>query len=193
MNLLKIKMKELFFLVVISAIVGVPLYLENYNKIVYTIQVERGYVVSENYCNNQDVDRFSIISQSDFNRLKSKNYFNSFDFRTNFRIKNNSDTYEITFKGRRGQETQMHDQSIIFFNLLSQLENSIFKRDYEQALLHCNSKSFKLFKMVPLKVIDSQYQIRPRFKNYFEIVIAFIPMFIFYFGFLAFKFIKKMI
>ena len=148
-------------------------------------------MLSENYCNNQNINKFSIINQSDINRLKFQNHFDSFSFRTNLMIKNNSDTYEITFKGRLGQEAQMYEQSIILFDLLSRLENSIFKRDYEQASLHCNYKSFKSFKMIPLRVIDSQHQVKPRYKKYFEIVISLIPIFIFYLVFLAFKFIKK--
>jgi len=192
MSLLKIKMKELIFLVFISVIVGLSLYYENYDKIVYTVQAERGYIINKNYCNTHNIVKLPLINQSDFFRLTSQNYFKSLDFRTSFKINNNSDTYEITFKGRLGQEAQMYEQSIFFFDLLSKLEISIFKKDYEQATLHCNYKSFKAFNLIPTKVIDSKSFAKSRYKKYFEIVIAFIPLLIFYLGFLAFKFIKKM-
>ena len=50
MEAFKISLKELVILILLSAPIGIFIFLNNYNKINYEVKALRGFVITENFC-----------------------------------------------------------------------------------------------------------------------------------------------
>ena len=192
----KIKIKELIILILLSAPIGVLLYLNNYNKIAYEIRAKRGFVVTENLCENFSFEKIYLQKEVDIDFLnqKYKSISPSSDSIFNSRMKvsiRNEGTYEVSFKGKTGEEGRMVERSVQVLKDIADSELSNFNNLYKSLKLHCKSGNFTVFKMVPIEKNNIENSKRMTYTNSHLAFLLMVPSIVFYLLFIAFKYIKN--
>lgn len=193
----KINLKELIILIILSAPIGIFLFLNNYNKINYEIKARRGYAVTENFCENLAYQKIYLLKDAESDLVKQKyksdrsNLLSRLSSQIRIEARSDSDIYIISIKGVVGDEESMAEVGDKLLGELLGSELSIFNSLYKTVKIHCNSGVFTVFKIVPLEKIDNEYPANKSYKNLHLGLLLILPLIIIYLSFIAFKYIRN--
>jgi hypothetical protein len=175
----KIKIKELIILILLSAPIGVLLYLNNYQKISIEYSFPRGYAYVHNLCNNStNIYREEILSEGDIQSLRNSHSRDGTS--TSIEMPKSNSLYQIKIKGNSDQSGIMHQVIDEIKSELNQLEGSKFKDLLGDIRLHCGSASYRAFKYIPLNTQIIQENIKSRYSFGNLIFILICPFIILY-------------
>ena len=196
MEKIKINVKEFIVILILSLPIGLFLYINNYNKIIYEVTVKRGFTITENFCEVLSFERknFEIdwIIKSIQIKKNSKNQNLESSFVSNIKFESiNGDVFHIFIKGKIGQEAEMIKEAKKILTQISKYELENFNNIFKSITLNCKSGPISVFKMVPMEIIDIKSPISKSYKGLHLAFLGICPLFIFYFLLISFKYIRK--
>jgi hypothetical protein len=192
----QISLKELIVIIILSAPIGIFIFLHNYNKINYEVKARRGFVVTENFCENYAYQKIYLQKDSEVDLVSEKykssqSEYSRFGSKLKILTRNDADTYNISIKGFVGEEEAMAEMGNKILQEILESELLIFNNLYKSVKLHCKSGDFIVFKKVPLQKIDIQFPAARLYKNLHLGFILIMPLSIIYLLLIAFKYISK--
>ena len=189
MDLFKIKINQLFLLIILSTPVGVFLYLQNSNIISIEYNFPRGYGYVHNLCNNIPVSyRADILSEDEIKTLI--NSYSSNTLRVTIEMPTTNSLYQITLKGTNDQLGTMHQKIAGIKSELNKLESNRFKDLLGDISLHCGGASYRLYKYIPLNSENSQEIIKNRYKIGYLLFLVICPIIILYLIFIGYRYLN---
>lgn len=190
----KVSLKELIILIVLSAPIGIFIFLNNYNKINYEVKALRGLAVTENFCENYNYQKIHLIKDDEVD-LVLKNYKSSQSSYSKLvgkiKISTTDSAYLIAIKGIARNEEEMGEVANKILEELLELEYLRFNNIYKGVTLHCKSGDFSVFRAVPLKKINNEFSATRSYKNLHLGLLLILPLSIIYLLFIALKYIRK--
>lgn len=195
MKRFKISIKDLIFLIILSAPIASFLILKNYKKINYEVMAKRGFAVTENLCENYSFEKIYLQKDAEIDMIVRKNKSSDQDVNSIYNsqvkvlAKNDSDIYLITIKGLVGQEEYLAE---VGNNILDDISNSEilkFNNFYKDLKLHCKAGEFPVFKAVPLEKINVKFPVVQLYKNSHLFFLLMLPFFTFYLLLISYKYI----
>lgn len=196
MKAFKISLKELIILILLSAPLGIFLFLNNEKKINYEVKAQRGFAVTENFCENYDFQKIYLLKDGEINVVAEKyisgqSSYTRLGRKIKVLINNDSDTYTISIKGVAGEEGAMAELTNKILESILESESLRFNYFYKTAKLHCKSGVFTIFKAVLLQKINNEFPATRSYKNSHLGFLLILPMSIIYLLFIALKYIRK--
>ena len=194
MEAFKISLKELVILILLSAPIGIFIFLNNYNKINYEVKALRGFVITENFCENYNYQKIYLIKDSELDLISDKYKSSQSSYSKllgKIKILTTNDTYLITIKGIAGDEGAMAEMSNKILEELLESESLRFNNLYKTLKLHCKTGVFTVFKSVLLQKMNTEFLATRSYKNLHLGFLLILPLSIIYLLFIALKYIRK--
>lgn len=183
----KLNLKETIVIIILSIPISGFLYLINYNKINYEIKAKQGFALSENFCENHLYTKQNLLKDSDINLIYKKyqarqNNLDSPFKKGNIKIllRNDTNTYDIVFKGVIGQESNMEmlGEEILKDILTQEFLN--YNSSYKPVRLHCKLGEFTVFKIHPMEKINLEFPSSQSYKKSYLLFLTILPFLILY-------------
>ena len=196
MNKFKLNLKELIFLTILSVPIGGFLYFSNFDKITYKIMANRGFAVTQNFCENYAYNKIGLENSGDIELIYHKyaerqtNLNSQLHSKVKINLRNDLNIYEIIFKGKIGQVIYMEQEGKVLLSEISKLELSNFNRQFKSIKFHCKSSVFSVFSMIPMETINIEFPISKEYSKLRLGFMAVLPSIIFYFLWIAIRYIR---
>lgn len=195
LKLFKINIKEIFIITILSLPISVFLYFYNSSRISYDVKAKRGFAIAENFCENYNPNRVPLLKGGDIalinqkyrdreSYLKEKN-----NIKTNIILREDTETYDIIFKGVDKQENIMKNLSKEILKDIYNLELNVFDNSYASVRLHCKTGEYAVFKLQSMKTIDVEYPSTNLYKKSKLYLLFFLPFFLIYAIILSIRYI----
>lgn len=198
MKLFKISPKELIILILLSAPVGIFLFLSNSSKINYEIKARRGYATIENFCENYKFENINLQKEGNLELIAQKIYINiknyqdlRFKGKIKVSVRNDTDIYTISIRGKVAEEALMIDVANRILQDISDSELLRFNNIFKAVKLHCKSGVFPVFRMVPMEKVEIEFPTVRVYKYSYLSFLALLPLAILYLLLVSFKYIKN--
>lgn len=190
----KVSLKELIILILLSAPIGIYLFLNNENKINYEVKALRGFAVTENFCENYNYQKIYLIKDGELDLVSDKYKSSQSSYSKllgKIKILTTNDTYLIAIKGIAGDEGAMAEMSNKILEELLESESLRFNNLYKTVKLHCKTGDFTVFKSVLLQKMNTEFPATRSYKNLRLGFLLVLPFSIMYLLIIALKYIRK--